>query len=186
MEGANDLVYTIDRHTRNRWLVTAHRLMGGQEAEKTDLVVLLVYREPLTSLMVLENGKILVATAGSNVIIGTAEDANQLSLKDVTYVWREFECSERVTSIDIQIERADVTAIPLEHSNLLANGLHVVVGGLRGAMFIYEDILRKLIRKENRSKASSNDEISPRKLHWHRNAVSAVKWSADGEFVRRF
>lgn len=180
-ENDNGLVYTIDRHTRDRWLLTAHRLMGGQEAAKTELVVLLVYQRRLTSLKIVENGNIIIATAGSSLIIGTTKDANRPLLKDVTYVWREFECSEWITSIDIRLERQDATPKPPKESTKSVDSVDIVVGGLRGVIFIYEDILRKLIRKEKSSKTTKSEEISPRRLHWHRNAVSAVKWSADGE-----
>lgn len=178
---ANGLVYTIDRHTRERWLLAAHRLMGGQEAAKTELEVLLVYTEPLTSLKILDDGKVIVATSGTKVIIGTTEAADKPSLKEIVYVWREFECSEWITSIDVQIELAPVKP---EKSHSVGIGFNIVIGGLKGAIFIYENILRKLINKETSSK-SKDEEINPRRLHWHRNAVAAVKWSADGELTTR-
>lgn len=178
---ANGLVYTIDRHTRERWLLTAHRLMGGQEAAKTGLVVLLVYTEPLTSLKILVDGNVIVATSGTKVIIGTTEAADKPSLKEIVYVWREIECSEWITSIDVQVELASVRP---EKPHLVGNKLDIVVGGLKGAIFIYENILKKLINKETSSK-SNDEELNPRRLHWHRNAVAAVKWSADGELTKK-
>ena len=184
--GAGDssgLVYTIDRQSRDRWMVTAHRLMGGQEAAKTDLVVLLVYRHPLTSLKILEHGSVIVVTAGSSIIIGTTERVDKPTLKDVTYVWREFKCSEWITSVDVRIQRTDAIGHSSSRSDASLMGVDIVVGGLKGAIFIYEDVLRKLMDRENRSQTSSH--ISPRKLHWHRNAVWAVKWSADGEPIER-
>ncbi len=157
--------------------------MGGQEAAKTDLVVLLVYEEPLTSLKILDDGNVIVATSGTKVIIGTTEAADKPSLKDIVYVWREIECSEWITSIDVQVEHADAPVRPqIPHS--VGNGLNIVVGGLKGAIFIYENILRKLIKKETSSTMLKREEINPRRLHWHRNAVAAVKWSADGELER--
>jgi len=181
----NGLVYTIDRHTRERWLLTAHRLLGGQEAAKTDLMVLLVYKEPLTSLKILDDGNVIVATSGTKVIIGTTEAADKQFLKDIVYVWREIECSEWITSIDVQVEHADPPVRP-QKPHSVGNGLNIVVGGLKGAIFIYENILRKLINKETSSKTSKREEINPRRLHWHRNAVAAVKWSADGELRKKF
>ena len=177
----NGLVYTIDRQSRDRWMVTAHRLMGGQEAAKTDLVVLLVYKHPLTSLKILDHGSVIVVTAGSSIIIGTTERVDKPTLREVAYVWREFKCSEWITSVDVRIQRTD--AIGRSSSRSDALGVEIVVGGLQGAIFIYEDVLRKLMDRDSRPQASSH--ISPRKLHWHRNAVSAVKWSADGEPIER-
>lgn len=180
-DNSNGLVYTIDRHKENRWLVTGHRLVGAEQAAKTDLVVLLNHQKPLTSLKVVDNGRLIVATAGSSVVIGTTSHADQPSMKDITYVWREFECSEWISSIDIRVDDANETPNVPRKSNTSGSSLNVVVGGLKGAVFIYEDILNKLLRKERRSQTSAKDQISPRKLYWHRNAVSALKWSRDGK-----
>jgi len=158
--------------------------MGGQDAAKTDLLVLLIYKEPLTSLKILDDGHVIVATSGKKVIIGTTEVADKPSLKETVYVWREIECSEWITSIDVQVEHADTQVRP-QKPHSVGNGLNIVIGGLKGAIFIYENILRKLIKKETVSKTSKMEEINPRRLHWHRNAVAAVKWSADGELTKK-
>ena len=180
-ERSKGLVYTVDRHTRNQWLLTAHRLMGGVEATKTDVATLCVYPRSMTSLNILDSGKMIVATAGQNVLIGITEKPDKPSLKDVTYTWREIECSEWITSIDVQTRNDDTTSQRPRDFEGFARRVDIVVGGLKGAIFIYEDILRKLLSKENHSKTTDSTKINPRKLHWHRNAVLAVKWSADGE-----
>lgn len=177
------MVYTLDEHTKKRWLLTAHRLVGGREAEKTALVVLLTYGKPLTSLKVLDEGKVIIATAGSKMLIGNTQRPNEPSLKDVTYTWREFDCSTWITSIDIQVNRTDVTSKSSRESQATASAINIVIGGIRGSIFVYDDILEKLTRKENSRARLNNENIDPRKLHWHRNAVASVKWSADGKLI---
>ena len=182
-QGESSLVYTLDQHTKKRWLVTAHRLVGGKDAQKTALVTLFTYDEPLTSLKVLEEGRTIVATAGSKMMIGSTQRPNEPSLKDVTYTWRELDCTTWITSIDVQISRTNMTPKPFKDSQATASAVNIVVGGLRGSMFVYEDVLQKLIQKENSSTQLNNSYLDPRKLHWHRNAVTSVKWSADGKLI---
>ncbi|KAL8822427.1 MAG: hypothetical protein Q9191_006837 [Dirinaria sp. TL-2023a] len=182
-QGESGLVYTLDQHTKERWLVTAHRLVGGEEAGKTALVTLLTYDEPLTSLKVLEEGRVIVATAGSKMLIGTTKRPSEPSLKDVTYTWREFDCSTRITCIDVQISSTTATSKPSEKSKAAVNPVNIVTGCVGGSIFVYEDVLEKLVRKENRSNRPHDNDLDPRKLHWHRNAVASVKWSADGNYI---
>lgn len=179
------MVYTIDRHARGKWLLTAHRLLGGQEAVKADFVTLLVYKKALTSLKVLGGGKVIVVTSGTKVIIGSTEAADDSALKDIAYLWREIECSEWITSIDVQIDHLEEPTAESEKPPSDANGLNIVVGGFKGAIFIYEDILRRLKTMEDPVHKSINHQVNPRRLHWHRNSVAAVKWSTDGKFAQR-
>jgi NET1-associated nuclear protein 1 (U3 small nucleolar RNA-associated protein 17) len=59
----------------------------------------------------------------------------------------------------------------------------VVVGDVKGAIFVHNDLLRNLIGSQ---KSMTDDQhpidLIPRKLHWHRKAVHCVKWSLDGLF----
>ena len=174
------LIYTVDRSKGKRWMITAHRLMRGESTSKSDLGTLLKYEEPISSLQVFEEGKVIVATSGQKVLIGSTEDPDKPALKNVSYIWREITCSEWITSIDTRIRPADNSTKNIRPSKVTTSAVDVVVGGLKGAMFIYEDLLGRLISKENSSKSGVEDNMTPRKLHWHRNAVSSVKWSADG------
>jgi len=58
----------------------------------------------------------------------------------------------------------------------------VVVGCARGAIFYYNDLLPQ-IRLLQTSRKARNLSLQPRKLHWHRRAVHAVKWSRDGNYI---
>jgi len=59
--------------------------------------------------------------------------------------------------------------------------LDVVIGGAKGMIFVYEDLLNNLVQSERASKASEPAaDLKPRILHWHRQAVGTVRWSLDG------
>ena len=155
--------------------------MTRYDAEKTDLGTLLRSEEPFTSLRILEEGGVVIATAGHKIFIGTTDNPTPPVLKDISYVWWEIECTEWITCIDTRIrqdlESQENNKDPVKGK---VSAIDVVVGGLKGAMFIYEDILRRVKSRDSSKKTATEDSLMPRKLHWHRNAVASVKWSADG------
>ena len=180
----NELMFTIDRKGEGPWMITAHRLLGGPDAANTDLGTLRKYPQSLTSLKVFENGRIIVATSGSYLMIGTTEKPNTTPLRDVSYIWREVECPEWITSIDVQIKHADKSSKRTKLAKTTAqSAVNIVVGGLKGSIFIYDDLLRKLKDAERNSKSDKAVNIISQRKHWHRKAVLSVKWSLDGMYL---
>lgn len=181
-EAVNSLVYTADRKSEKNWFLTVHRLLGGPEASKTDLATLLKYQQAVTSLRVLDNGRILLVTSGSQVTIGTCEKLSPDSLKDLSYVWREIDCPEWITSIDVRLRSY---APPNQKSKNLSTAFHgaldIAVGTLEGKIFIYDDLLANISQNERGPKHGKGKGVSFQQLHWHRTAVLALKWSADGK-----
>ncbi|MCJ1267127.1 hypothetical protein MMC22_007012 [Lobaria immixta] len=183
-EKSNGLVYTVDRKDEGQWKFTVHRLLGGSEASKTDLGTLLKYGEPLKFVKILDNGRIVVITSGSRVIIGTCDRPSPDSLKDLSYTWRDVDCPEWITSIDVQMRPYDTTMKKPKPSKKSFHGaVDIVVGTLRGKIIVYDDLLGNLIRVERGTTAQQVDSISSRRLHWHRSAVLTLKWSLDGNYI---
>ena len=179
-----DILYTVDK--KGQWMITAHRLSGKADASQTELRTLLKSPEPLTALKVLAGGKIIVATSGSHLMIGCSDPASPPSLNDLSYVWREISCPEWITSIDVRVpsvasQAPGSVAVRVKSSNTKGQGpMDVVVGDLKGSIFVYEDLLGKLIRKERHGESVRGQDLTPQQLHWHRNGVSTTKWSLDG------
>ena len=176
----SDIVYTVDKKGKDSWLLSAHRLLAGEDATKTDVVSLLKYEAPLSFIKVLERGRIIVATSESQMIFGYCKNPAAPTLKDLAYTWRVVECPEWPTSIDVRI-RQRMSRNQAEKKGLVSEAVDVAIGGLKGAIHVYEDILNKVIIRE-RHTGKDSDTIS-RKMHWHRNSVLAIKWSLDGEPV---
>lgn len=177
----NDLIYTIDRKAEGPWMITAHRLIGGADAAKTDLGTLRKYPKPLTFLKVYENGRVVIATSGSSLMIGAIEKSDATPLRDLSYTWRDIECPEWITSIDIQIKHSEKSLKRAKLAKSTSQGaVNVVIGGLKGSIFVYDDLLRKLKEAERHSKMDKAASVSSQRMHWHRNAVLSVKWSTDG------
>ena len=175
-----DVVFTVDC-TNRKWMITAHRLPVGGDNSGTQARTLRTSSDCVTHLRVLHNGRILVAASGQRLIVGILNGVvTAPSPKDMDYTWREVPCREWITCLDAQIEIAHDAERTGNTSS--ATDIHtvvdVVIGGLHGSVFVYRD-LRKLIQIERKKQT---DQPPVQQLHWHRNAVGAVKWSADGKY----
>lgn len=180
------IVYTVDRRGGSLWMITAHRLFGGRDAVKTEVATLRKVSEPLRSLKILENGRLVLASFGSCLTIGTTENTNPISLKDLRYVWRDLQCPEWIASLDARIMDREVPLKNWKKSKFRQSAIgdrvvDIVVGGLKGSIFIYQDLLEQLALRESQINPERKGDLSSRKLHWHRTAVLSVKWSLDGE-----
>lgn len=175
-----DLVYTIDKKGQEPWLLSVHCLAGGEDGAKTDVKTLLTNQQALSSVKVLENGRVIVATSGSQLMFGSSDELAPSTLKDISYTWRIIECPEFIVSTDIRVRPSEKIQKMSKEVRSKANSFDIAVGGLKGPIHIYEDLLRKIIKRDRRASKGSSVDVTPRRLHWHRNAVHAVKWSADG------
>lgn len=178
----SDLVYTIDRKGQGSWLISVHRLAGNKDGAKTEVKTLFTNQQALSSIKILEKGRVIVATSGSQLIFGVSDEPAPSPLRDVSYTWRIIECPEYIVSMDVRVRLCEEMQKVSKKGRSPANVIDIVVGGLKGSIHVYEDLLRKLIRRDHHTSKGSSVDISSRRLHWHRNAVQAVKWSADGGF----
>ena len=84
-----------------------------------------------------------------------------------------------ITSLDVRENNAAQSIKSTIPGNLTGGpgNIDLVVGEQGGSILICDDILKTFNRNE--------EEYLPilRKLHWHRDAVSVVRWSRDGEFI---
>lgn len=181
-KSSDALVYTVDRKGAGPWMLTIHRLLGGSEASKTDLGTLLKYWEPLTFIKILDSGRIIVVTSGQRLMVGSCERPNPDSLKDVSYVWRDVNCPEWITSVDVRMRPYD-SKKPKVSKTAFHGAIDVAVGTSKGKIIVYDDMLGNLLSIENGMKGSQGNGANCRFLHWHRTAVLALKWSTDGRFT---
>lgn len=179
----NGLIYTVDRKAEGQWMLTAHRLLGGEDASRTDLGTLFRYHDSLTSARIVENGKVIVLTSGSQIILGSCGQPDPESLKDVFYVWRDLDALKWITSIDIRI-RPHKTLVKKSKKEPPINpsAVDIAVGTSDGWITIYDNLLENIIHRENKTKSGKAEGVSSHRLHWHRYPVLAAKWSADGIF----
>lgn len=115
------------------------------------------------------DGKTIVGATREGLIVGTVTP--EISQTDVGLECEffTFDSTDIVCSLDIRVTTGKDGAPVLD----------LIAGGARGAIYYYNDMLRKL--QSLNAPKSKKDGLQGRKYHWHRRAVHSVKWSKDGE-----
>lgn len=121
------------------------------------------------------NGQAIVAYGGQHILLGVAssEPTNPVP----SYSWREMKVPVNITCLDLRCK-----SMPPQNEEQPFSGyprageVDVVLGELNGSILLYHDILSAF--DEGHYEALRNP--SPRRLHWHRETVNAVRWSRDG------
>ena len=178
------IVYTIEKRDASQWSLCSHRLDGHGGSSKADTKTLLKFQNRLTGFEVLHGGKLVVVSSGQQLIIGTPEPPAPENMSEIKYLWRVVDCPEWIAGFDVQSRPSERTSKKYLSKGGLLEAIDVAIGGLKGTIHIYEDLLQKLVRKENAGRAGNRETIGSRSLHWHRNAVLTVKWSADGKLSK--
>ena len=177
----NRLVYTIDRKKTGPWSISACQLSIENDGKQAEEKILFKHTAFLSSIRVIEGGRFVVATSESQLILGNTATSVSSSLQDLAYKWRVVDCPEWIASIDIRMTYPELTGKKSRGGGTHYGLIDIAVGGLNGSIHVYEDLLGKLIRKEQPNKRETAADITSRKLHWHRNAVLSLKWSLDGK-----
>ena len=121
---------------------------------------------------------VLVAATERGLIVGELDQHKTTTFQNLKYRFASFDTSDEITALDIRLsERRKPKKIDeaRKSDRLLVD---VVVGCIRGAIFVYGDILQEIRQAE--TKKSQPLPMQPRKHHWHRKAVHCVKWSKTG------
>lgn len=167
-----DLLFSYEASKSH--LVTIHGLRKKDEAGKKEFRKrILKLDEPITDLQVLLQGKIVIATTANRVVVGTRAKLNKTAPQDFEYTWRELQMTSSITTL------ASFVREPRDQ-------LDLAVGDENGVIHLFENIVSSFFaiersQKEKTGKAIGLESFRPKRLHWHREAVGAVKWSLDGE-----
>ncbi|KAJ6147402.1 hypothetical protein N7497_009384 [Penicillium chrysogenum] len=120
--------------------------------------------QKINSIKVTHDGRVIIASDGKHLFMGTTTGAELENLETVQYVWREATLPVNATCFDIQTQGSE--------------SIDLAVGASVGSILIYQNVLNTLFGKDLSDKKSS-----PRKLHWHRGSVNTVRWSKDGNYI---
>lgn len=172
-----DLLFTHEIGKRH--VVNVHALRTGAHASQTELKQIVKLKRPIAGVQVFHQGKIVVVMSVNSMLIGKRAKLHKTEVQDFEYIWREFAMSKPLTSYSAYLrdsEKAQQNPRDL---------LDLAVGDSEGVVYLFEDILSALakIEQSQRTKASEvlgPEDLRPRRLHWHRNAVASIKWSLDG------
>lgn len=145
--------------------ITVNTISPSQQADIPTKTVVLEKTKFVHQMQVLQNGHVIVACAGQHAVIGTLNEKQHKNSPFSEYVWREVRLPvSRVTSFDAREAGSSVD---------------LAIGEASGAILLYQDILNV----QNRGDIAKNGLPLLQRLHWHREAVSSVRWSKDGKLL---
>ncbi|KAI9764102.1 MAG: hypothetical protein M1835_007648 [Candelina submexicana] len=182
-----DVVYTREKRGMN-WMIAAYNLAHGKHSADRERAQLYVTNKPISRLHVTPSGENIVASYGEYLVVGVTNDRELPSFSKMEFVWRELWTPERITCLDVreivtrQWSRATGAKGRAKHLKS-QHSLDIVVGGLKGVIYVHEDLLHKLNQKEREAQLKAAINLTPLKFHWHREAVATVKWSVDGNYI---
>ncbi|KAK8200031.1 hypothetical protein IWZ00DRAFT_448995 [Phyllosticta capitalensis] len=180
----SDTVFVSERSDHST--ITAHRLRRPKDGKNSEAHLLLKTRKNMTGYTIGGQGNVIVASFKDSVMVGKAKETTVTSLKDLTFIWRELKCQSPITSMDVRVGRQVTTQTPRKSggSGSPKESVNVAIGCYNGSVYVYEDIVNKLVQVENIKKENTAPpRLTPRHLHWHRHAVSTVKWSKEGDYI---
>ncbi|KAL9124292.1 MAG: hypothetical protein Q9217_006366 [Psora testacea] len=181
-DSRDDLIFVTSQTSDNAWQLSVVAAQGAENCGDVQNHVLSTQQQPLTSVWVADDAKVIIMYSGPQLTIGTSPDPRGLNLGDLKYIWRTITCPEWISCVDIRAIQ-DSNQKQKAHAPSALSPVDVVIGGLRGSIHIYEDLLNRLVDCEKASQKGRSQELTSRRLHWHRNAVLAVKWSSDGNYL---
>lgn len=175
-----DVVFTTEMRKGGGWRITANEL-ADDETEEIKTVTRTVYTSnmKISFLKTAREGSIVVAASEQRVLIGSLRSTAYDTVDKIKYEFRVFSSSDLISSLDVRAYQRPQLEDVKKNSLKKVPIVDVVVGDVKGSIFVHNDLLGNLVRAQD-SKSMVN--ILPRKLHWHRNAVNTVKWSLDGMF----
>jgi NET1-associated nuclear protein 1 (U3 small nucleolar RNA-associated protein 17) len=109
-------------------------------------------------------GQFIVAATSTKLVVGK-RIASETSSR---YDFVEITVSAGVTSLECRVESSE------SKKKARTENISVAVGNVSGEIFLYENVYPS---------DKSAESLTPRTLHWHREAVATVKWSKDGSYL---
>jgi NET1-associated nuclear protein 1 (U3 small nucleolar RNA-associated protein 17) len=175
-----DVVFTTEIKKDGGFRITAQELSPenpGVVPTRT------IYSTPnrIQLLKTAKEGNVIVAASGNRILLGRLRSSDYDSVENIRYEFRVFESIEVIKSLDLRVSDRKETD-GLKKSLKKSPIVDVVVGDVRGVLFVHHDLLAKLFSQHVDGKLPLGISIIPRKLHWHRQAVHTVKWSLDGKW----
>ena len=183
-ESNEDLVYCHE--TGKNHIINVHALRTKSQASKTELKRVLKASSPIRGVQVLLQGKYVIVACADSIMIAKRLKLSKTAVQDFEYVWRELKFSKPITTFNAYLREPEHTGKGKKPAQDQRDVLDIAVGDEAGVILLFEDILATFAaiesnQKGNRSKSDDAESLRPKRLHWHRDAVGAVKWSLDGK-----
>lgn len=174
-----DIVFTTEIRRDGGWRITANELAPPNSPIKTGAKTIYTSNQRISYLKTAKEGSVIVAASERKVLVGRLKSTEYGTVDNIKYEFFCFESIDLISCLDVQVCDRPGTE-KLKSSKMRRTPIvDVVVGDVKGTIFVHNDILANLIRSHFGT-LPAGISLIPRKLHWHRNAVRCVKWSLDG------
>ena len=174
-----DVVFTTEIRKDGGWRITANELARPSDSFETAARTIYTSNQRIDFLKTAKEGSVIVASSEKRVLLGNLRSNEYNTVDKIRYEFRVFESTDFISSLDLKVSTR-TGAETLGKSVLKRLPVaDVVVGDVKGSIFVHNDLLGNLARSQEEKQASGISLI-PRKLHWHRKEVCTVKWSLDG------
>jgi NET1-associated nuclear protein 1 (U3 small nucleolar RNA-associated protein 17) len=121
-------------------------------------------------------GQVVCGAIGDRLFIASWETLDKEHCETFS-----FKVPDMISSLDVRVDERTEKHLKNKQQYIGSNVVvDVAIGGARGAIYRYSDLLAGLHPSE-KAKAAKRDQLQAQKYHWHRRAVHAVKWSRDGK-----
>jgi NET1-associated nuclear protein 1 (U3 small nucleolar RNA-associated protein 17) len=172
-EEQQDVVFTSEKLGKHSRQLIAYDLESLKQGKGATL-----YTDKRGALMIksASNGNIITCATRDGILIGSLQHPERPvdSLNDLTYAFYSFELEDRITCLDVRISQGSKKRRKISVVDL-------AVGGARGKILVYQDVLMGLRSKGGQSPGQAQQTLQHRIYHWHRRAVHTLKWTSDGE-----
>lgn len=154
-------------------------------------VQLLQVKHQIHSVKVHRSGRIILATTPNSLFVGylakrVLPSSLVESMDELQYTWQEIKCKEPPTCFDFRFSRDP--ALKINNQDVILpvtarDRFDVAYGGLKGCIYLHTNLVSDLTTPAMNNR--SHKHALPQELHWHRESVGAVAFSADGTFSEK-
>jgi NET1-associated nuclear protein 1 (U3 small nucleolar RNA-associated protein 17) len=174
-----DVVFTTEGKKDGGFRITAQE-MSLETPVDTAVRTIYTSPNPIQFLKTAGEGSVIAATSGNRVLLGRLRSTDYNTIDKIRYEFRIFESIDAIKSLDVRVsDRTESDGLKKSLKKMPI--VDVVVGDVRGVVFVHNDLLAKLFSQSADGKLPAGISMVPRKLHWHRQVVHTVKWSRDGK-----
>jgi NET1-associated nuclear protein 1 (U3 small nucleolar RNA-associated protein 17) len=175
-----DVVFTSEPRKDGGWRITANELARPKDSFKTAARTIYTCPDEINFVKTASEGAVIVASSSKRVLLGSLRSTEYGTIDKMRYEFRVFDSADLISSLDLKVSARAGTEKLGKTTLKRLPVVDVVVGDVRGSIFVHNDLLGNLARSQE-EKASAGIRVIPRKLHWHRKEVCTVKWSQDGK-----
>jgi NET1-associated nuclear protein 1 (U3 small nucleolar RNA-associated protein 17) len=179
-----DILFTTEEKKDGGWRITAHQLtpLGGELSSVAKTIY--TSSQPIHLLKAAADGTVIVAASEARVLMGCIRSKDFRTLDEIKFDFRIFQSTDFISCLDVRVAPSQSKAKAAKSRKDMVGTVDVVIGDVKGSIFIHNDLLAKLVKLQHTNASIPAINILPRKLHWHRKSVGSVKWSLDGKSRR--